>query len=74
MIQGFIHFIANRFSFDLIMQREQLIFLLLLIIFIKSAYLQKNNVCPSYEDYYTIANNSKCWYDLAAENDVVSTF
>lgn len=73
MIQGFKPFLAIRFSFNHIMQREQLIFFTILIIFIKSSVGQKNNVCPTYEDYYTIANNSKCWYDLAAENDVVST-
>lgn len=33
---------------------------------------RKNNVCPTFNDYYTISNNSRCWYDLAAEYDVVS--
>ncbi|XP_076274567.1 lipase member K-like isoform X1 [Rhynchophorus ferrugineus] len=28
---------------------------------------ERNNVCPTYDDYYTIKNNSKCWYDLGAE-------
>ena len=31
-----------------------------------------NNVCPTFEDYYTIKNNSRCWYDFSAEFDCVS--
>ncbi|XP_066145567.1 uncharacterized protein [Euwallacea fornicatus] len=26
-----------------------------------------NNVCPTFDDYYTIKNNSNCWYDLSAD-------
>ncbi|KAH1028818.1 hypothetical protein HUJ05_002147 [Dendroctonus ponderosae] len=29
--------------------------------------MEKNNVCPTFEDYYTIKNNSNCWYDLGAD-------
>ncbi|KAJ3659192.1 hypothetical protein Zmor_010894 [Zophobas morio] len=28
-----------------------------------------NNVCPTFQDYYTIRNNSRCWYDFSAEFD-----
>ncbi|CAG9762366.1 unnamed protein product [Ceutorhynchus assimilis] len=28
---------------------------------------EENNVCPTFEDYYTIKNNSNCWYDLGAD-------
>ncbi|XP_057662523.1 lipase member K-like [Diorhabda carinulata] len=31
------------------------------------AYANDNNVCPTFKDYYTMKNNSNCWYDLAAE-------
>ncbi|XP_018561404.1 lipase member K-like [Anoplophora glabripennis] len=34
---------------------------------------QENNVCPTFKDYYTIKNNSNCWYDLAAEYNVPET-
>ncbi|KAJ8978805.1 hypothetical protein NQ317_014275 [Molorchus minor] len=41
---------------------------LLLISCAFSAVLgQENNVCPTFEDYYTIKDNSHCWYDLTAE-------
>ncbi|KAJ3659191.1 hypothetical protein Zmor_010893 [Zophobas morio] len=30
---------------------------------------KSNNVCPTFEDYYTIKNNSRCWYDFSAEFD-----
>ncbi|KAF7268339.1 hypothetical protein GWI33_018529 [Rhynchophorus ferrugineus] len=29
-----------------------------------------NNVCPTIRDYFTMQNNSKCWYDFAAESTV----
>ncbi|XP_025831745.1 lipase 3-like [Agrilus planipennis] len=33
---------------------------------------QKNNVCPTFEDYFTIENNPRCWFDIAAASDVVT--
>ncbi|CAG9853867.1 unnamed protein product [Phyllotreta striolata] len=36
-------------------------------LFFGSASGQENNVCPTFKDYYTMKNNSNCWYDLAAE-------
>lgn len=33
---------------------------------------KENNVCPTFKDYYTIKNNSRCWYDLSAEYDAVT--
>lgn len=32
----------------------------------------ENNVCPTFDDYYTIKNNSRCWYDPSAEYVAVS--
>ncbi|KAF2897912.1 hypothetical protein ILUMI_08264, partial [Ignelater luminosus] len=29
-----------------------------------------NNVCKHYDDYYTFRNNSNCWYDVAASENV----
>ncbi|KAG5875195.1 hypothetical protein JTB14_029369 [Gonioctena quinquepunctata] len=37
------------------------------VIIFRSVYGQENNVCPTFNDYYTMRNNSRCWYDLAAE-------
>lgn len=34
---------------------------------------RENNVCPTFDDYYTIKNNSNCWYDPSAEYVAVST-
>ncbi|XP_030745627.1 lipase member K-like [Sitophilus oryzae] len=28
---------------------------------------QANNVCPTFDDYYTMQNNTNCWYDLGAD-------
>lgn len=42
------------------------------MIFLKIVYGQQNNVCPTFHDYYTIKNNSNCWYDLAADYSAVS--
>nr|XP_023019896.1 lysosomal acid lipase/cholesteryl ester hydrolase-like [Leptinotarsa decemlineata] len=42
--------------------------LLASVVFVFSSVIsQENNVCPTFKDYYTIKNNSRCWYDLAAE-------
>lgn len=42
-----------------------------LVLFTEYVWSQENNVCPTFEDYYTVRNNSRCWYDLAAEYNVV---
>ncbi|XP_060531539.1 uncharacterized protein LOC132705123 [Cylas formicarius] len=31
---------------------------------------RKNNVCPSFRDYFTVEGNNNCWYDFAAESTV----
>lgn len=33
---------------------------------------RENNVCPTFDDYYTVKNNSRCWYDPSAEYVAVS--
>ncbi|CAH1159898.1 unnamed protein product [Phaedon cochleariae] len=38
-----------------------------IVIFSNAAIAQENNVCPTFKDYHTIKNNSRCWYDLAVE-------
>lgn len=45
---------------------------LLILVFIPNFLCQENNVCPTFEDYYTIKNNSNCWYDLTAQYSAVS--
>ncbi|XP_015834987.2 uncharacterized protein LOC100141961 [Tribolium castaneum] len=37
---------------------------------IQNSLSEYNNVCPTFEDYYTMRNNSNCWYDFTAEFDV----
>lgn len=32
----------------------------------------ERNVCPTFEDYDTLKNNTNCWYDFTAEFDTVS--
>ncbi|KAJ8915893.1 hypothetical protein NQ315_015506, partial [Exocentrus adspersus] len=47
---------------------------LLVILSVFNAVLsQENNVCPTFEDYYTLKNNSNCWYDAGAEYNVPDT-
>lgn len=31
-----------------------------------------NNVCPTFEDYHTIEENERCWYNFAADSSAVS--
>lgn len=31
-----------------------------------------NNVCPTFEDYHTMEDNERCWYDFAADSNTVS--
>ncbi|KAF5294555.1 hypothetical protein FQR65_LT10747 [Abscondita terminalis] len=31
-----------------------------------------NNVCPTYEDYFTIRDNPRCWYDVAADQNATT--
>lgn len=50
-----------------------LIQLLVFALLIPSSLCQANNVCPTFKDYYTLQNNSNCWYDLTAAFDAVST-
>lgn len=33
-----------------------------------------NNVCPAWRDYFNMQNNSRCWYDFAADAKVVRAF
>lgn len=33
---------------------------------------QRNNVCRNFEDYYKIDTSNNCYYDAAAEFEVVS--
>lgn len=35
------------------------------------SYAQRNNVCPTFRDYFNMENNSRCWYNFAAEDKVV---
>ncbi|KAK9870871.1 hypothetical protein WA026_009829 [Henosepilachna vigintioctopunctata] len=42
---------------------------LLLVSFTKTSLGHERNVCPTFEDYYTVKNNTNCWYDVAAEHD-----
>lgn len=31
-----------------------------------------NNVCPTFEDYHTVKDNPRCWYNFAADSSTVS--
>ncbi|CAG9762365.1 unnamed protein product [Ceutorhynchus assimilis] len=46
--------------------------LLLVVLWFVPVLPQKrpNNVCPTFRDYFNMVNNSKCWYDFAAESTV----
>lgn len=48
--------------------------LVLLGCLVQNSFGEDNNVCPTFEDYYTVKNNSNCWYDFSADYDVVSNF
>ncbi|XP_045479565.1 lipase member K-like [Harmonia axyridis] len=43
--------------------------LIVVLNFVLFCGAQENNVCPTFKDYYTIKNNSNCWYDFTAEFD-----
>lgn len=34
----------------------------------------ENNVCPTFEDYRTMRENSRCWYNFAADSTAVSVW
>ncbi|KAF2882050.1 hypothetical protein ILUMI_24122 [Ignelater luminosus] len=46
---------------------------IIVIQFITNSVCSKmqNNVCLTYKDYYTIKNNSNCWYDFSADSNAV---
>ncbi|CAH1371140.1 hypothetical protein MTP99_012629 [Tenebrio molitor] len=46
--------------------------LVLLGCLVQNSFGEDNNVCPTFEDYYTVKNNSNCWYDFSADYDVPS--
>lgn len=51
----------------------QSLFKILILVLTTSTFrCTVNNVCPSYEDYYTVRENPNCWYDFAADSNVVS--
>ncbi|XP_066145562.1 lipase 3-like [Euwallacea fornicatus] len=48
-------------------QLSKIVFVFLNCVSVLLGQKKPNNVCPTFRDYFTMANNSKCWYDFAAE-------
>lgn len=65
--------IHNNLTAGIMQLRSIILALILTVLHQVSSQKKPNNVCPTYRDYFNMLNNSKCWYDFAAEMTVVST-
>ncbi|KAF2898467.1 hypothetical protein ILUMI_07707 [Ignelater luminosus] len=42
---------------------------IILVHFVLEFECVSNNICPTYDDYYTVKDNPNCWYDFTADSN-----